>query len=119
MVFMQQDEREMQQLERLKQFLEVGAWIHAVLAVGSEVFRINDQREELVDVFLEMLDFVRQGTNEGLVQEAEVREEVVADDDVGFVAECCGDFVEFELNGFEFFFGVFAILVPEPFGFDF
>lgn len=42
--------------------------------MGSEEFRIDDERKELMDIFLEMLHVVRKDTDEGFVQEPEVEE---------------------------------------------
>lgn len=40
-----------------------------------------------MDVFLEMLDIGGQTSNESLMEEAEVGEEIVANDDVGLLGE--------------------------------
>ena len=55
--------------------------------MGCEVLGIDDYWKQVMNVFLEVLDIGGQRTDESFVEEAEVGEEVVADDNMNLVLE--------------------------------
>ncbi len=68
-----------------------------------------------MDVFLEVLDIDGEMANEGLEEECEVSEEIVANDDLFFLLEDLDDFCEFALDSSGLLIGVLGSLVVEPF----
>jgi hypothetical protein len=95
---MENDEWDMGLPERSKELLEICTRIHGVGAVSCEILGVDYDGEHVMDVFLEVLDVVGQGPNKGLVDEAEVGEEVVPNDDTGLLLERFDDLLELLLN---------------------
>lgn len=115
---MENNEWDMSRPERSKEFLQVCTWIHRVGAVGCEVFGVDHDWKHFMDVFLEVLDADWQRADEGLVDEAKVSEEVMADDYLSLLSETFDDLLERLSNGWQLLFGLLAILVVEPLGVD-
>ncbi len=71
-----------------------------------------------MDVLLKVLDVGGQSANECLVDETEICEEVVADDNMGFLIKRFDDLLELFLDGGQLLFRFLAVLIAEPFGLD-
>ena len=91
---------------------------HRICVVRREVLRIDDDWEQAMNGLLEVTDVQWERSNEGLVDECEVHEEVVSNENVLLATQGLDDSSQLLLDGRKLVFRILASLASQPLRID-
>ncbi len=99
-----------------EKFLQVrfGMTTHRICVVRREVLRIDDDWEQAMNRLLEVTDVQGERSNEGLMDEGEVHEEVVPNENMLLATQGLDNSSQLLLDGRKLVFRILASLASQP-----